>query len=524
MMRIQVLVIMWLQQNAKAIDEGHVFAKNFCRAALASDLAFCDSRIGECSLRSSYADERVLRGEARIPCTPQFLNHMSHRFSKFVQYLFPIHTPPTSRMFSTVDGSPSVPVEQVMGSYSMFLSRDLSNFILPKHVFADSLKMMKLIEMRIFCPVSTWFSDANLSSSYGDLEELISRIADFPILAPSTWNSISTIATRGRLPQSLTRHIGDYLGHSISSRNLLSSGDKFSLMQLFAGISDRHPINSELIVAMYSVYSRILEDARLECTSAFLELCVQNVLTMLGSSRTVGGRESTLEILKRVNERERVERHLPANWTRAFYKMLVSSNTGNLIGTTQREQLSHHMLTSTYPNQDFVSEFVESVLVGFGPVADDLPSIADVYSFLESTGVRIESESLRCVIETIVFKVASDSGVGKFSPVFCNRSITEISATSLFAGITELMHQTTIESYTIFHRMFRRIPVMGMIREILEKIGYQFATTPLSDKPFLDPRMVNVYTAFMKACTSLEATAKQYHIMFGGRRGEMSGW
>jgi hypothetical protein len=73
--------------------------------------------------------------------------------------------------------------------------------------------------------------------------------------------------------------------------------------------------------------------------------------------------------------------------------------------------------------------------------------------------------------------------------------------------------------------MFRNIPVMRMVQEILEKVGYMFATTPLLDPhSFQDPRMVHVYTAFMKACTSLEGTAKQYHVMFGGRRGGMHGW
>jgi hypothetical protein len=88
------------------------------------------------------------------------------------------------------------------------------------------------------------------------------------------------------------------------------------------------------------------------------------------------------------------------------------------------------------------------------------------------------------------------------------------------------MQHSTIELYKTFHQMFRHIPVMRMVQEILEKFGYMFATAPLLDPhSFQDPRMVDVYNAFMKACTSLEATAKQYHIMFGGRRGViMHGW
>jgi hypothetical protein len=64
-----------------------------------------------------------------------------------------------------------------------------------------------------------------------------------------------------------------------------------------------------------------------------------------------------------------------------------------------------------------------------------------------------------------------------------------------------------------------------MVQDFLEKVGYMFSTTPLLDPhSFQDPRMVHVYTAFMEACTSLENTAKQYHVMFGGRRGGMHGW
>ena len=136
-----------------------------------------------------------------------------------------------------------------------------------------------------------------------------------------------------------------------------------------------------------------------------------------------------------------------------------------------------------------------------------------------TTANQIESDSLKCIIETVIRSVASQSGVGEeIRSVYCGGHVlSEIPLSSLFDGIIELMHKSTIESYKIFHRMFRRLPVMHMVRETLEKFGYHFATSSLSDQPFMDPRMVEVYTAFMKACISLESTAKQYHIMFGRR-------
>jgi hypothetical protein len=267
-----------------------------------------------------------------------------------------------------------------------------------------------------------------------------------------------------------------------------------------------------------------MENARFECTSAFGEVCVQNALKLLGES--AGLATNTLKQMERLlNEREHLNRVIPTRMLRALYKVISLSHDRHLLGATKREGLSHHMLTGTYPNQQFVSGLVESVLVRFGPIPNGLPSMDDVRTLLDSVAERLDSASKRCIIETLIGKVASQSGAGDITQKYCKRSLMMISQSSLFSGITSLMQLTTIELYQTFHRMFRHIPVMRMVQEILEKVGYKFATTPLLDRhSFQDPRMVDVYAAFMKACTSLEATAKQYHIMFGGRRGDMHGW
>jgi hypothetical protein len=501
-MRLDWTSLLLIPYLVDAVTEEEIFAMNFCKAALSSDLAFCDYGVGECSIRSSYAHQRVIRGESRIPCTLVFLQQMEARFQRTVKSIF---SSSREKSFARVDGANPVPMRDIFSSYSRFLRVDLSRLLIPSEILDDSARIVKLIEMRVFCPTSTWFSPANLPLRYEDLDRFLLRVMDEPVLPDSVWKEINRIAPKGRppLPPLLAREIGQYLGPTMRSEKLLTDESRF---QLLTGRA-----SPRLMYMAHNIVSRLIRDTRIECTLAFTVACTHRVLGWFGVPDRLGG--ETLSVLSMKGDYFRqIEQAVPAGQLRWLYHLVSYSNIGELIGATKRELLSHHMLISLYPNQRFLSDSIDQAI---GPIDHSLPTPDEVIDLIRS--IPTINTVKRCVLETLIRYVAKESGVGPIQQIHCQT--TTLSASSVFAAIDDYMHNTTLESFRTFHRMFRSLPIMSLFQTALEQVGYQQGSTPT---PFVDPRMKAVYDAFIAACTSLETTAKQYHIMFGRR--DSFGW
>ena len=491
--------------SVDALTDQEIFARDFCKAALASDYAFCDNRVGECSIRQNYADQHVHPGKSRVPCSEAFLQHVESRFRSSVRSIFATSL---EQSFATVDGSDRVPMWEVLSSYSVFLRIDLKRLLIPSEILDDSEKVVKLIEMRVFCPTSSWFNQANLPLRYEDLNQFLHRVMDEPVLSVSTWKKAEHFFPKKYLTPFLIKEIGRFLGPTLRSAQLLTDESRYSLL---TGRAD-----PQLLYMAHNVVSRLLQEACLECDIASIVASSHRIMRSLGV--TDGLSDELISVLMQTNgdKSRKLQQTVPAGELRWLYKLVSSANIGEIIGASERENLSHHMLISHHPNQEFLTGAIDQVV---GDLDPSLPTKEEVVGLI--LNIPTTDTVTQCILETLIRYVAEQSQVGAIPPKYCVQDVSRLKASSVFAAIHTFMHNTTLESYRIFHRMLRRLPIMTMFRTALEQMGYH--TKTINTAPFVDPRMTAVYDAFIGACTSLESSAKQYHTMFG-RRPESFSW